>query len=66
MKKAYLVYFAPIVRVIADEKATEDKIIDLAVEKVKSEGCERYVNADFCEWIKEDVVCSFNPQFDKV
>lgn len=65
MKKAYLVYFSPVVRVIADEKATEDEIINLAVEKAKS-NCGKYINEDFCEWIKEDTVFSSNPKFDKL
>lgn len=62
-KKAYLVTIAPMVRVIADSNATEEQVIELAVEKMRSNP-EEYLHATHCEDVKEDTECPCNPERD--
>lgn len=63
MKKAYLVAISPMVRVVADENASEEKVIELAVEKMRKDPDE-YLHATHCDDIREDVECPYNPEKD--
>lgn len=62
-KKAYLVAISPMVRVVADENASEEDVIDLAVEKMRSDPCE-YLHATHCDELREDVECPYDPEED--
>lgn len=64
MKKAYLVAVSPMVRVVADENATEEEVISLAVDKMRKDPCE-YLNAANCDTVKEDTECPYSPETDK-
>lgn len=64
MKKAYLVTISPMVRVVADENASEEAVIELAVEKMRKDPDE-YLHATHCDDLKEDVECPYNPETDK-
>lgn len=61
MKKAYLVCIAPMVRVVADENATEEEVIALAVEKMRNSPNE-YLHPTHCEGVREDTECPYNPE----
>lgn len=63
MKKAYLVTISPMVRVVADENASEEQVIELAVEKMRKDPDE-YLHATHCDDIREDVECPYNPEKD--
>lgn len=62
-KKAYLVDFGFTVRVIADDKASDDKIEELTLEKIKriilQDGIGQYVNLDNVGEIQVDTECPF-------
>lgn len=62
-KKAYLVAISPMVRVVADENASEEDVIDLAVEKMRSDPYE-YLHATHCDELREDVECPYDPEKD--
>lgn len=63
MKKAYLVTISPMVRVVADKNASEEEVIELAVEKMRKDPDE-YLHATHCDDIREDVECPYNPEKD--
>lgn len=63
MKKAYLVGISPMVRVVVDENAIEEQVIDAAISKMREDPCE-YIHATHCNEVKEDTECPYNPETD--
>lgn len=57
--KAYLVTISPMVRVVVNDNATEEEIIDAAVNKMRDNPCE-YLHPTHCEEVKEDTECPCN------
>lgn len=57
--KAYLVTISPVVRVVVDDNATEEEIINAAVNKMRGNPCE-YLHPTHCEEVKEDTECPCN------
>ena len=64
MKKAYIVGFSPMVRVIAPTDATEEQIIDLAIEKMRKDPNE-YLHEAYCDEVREDKECPYDPEMDE-
>lgn len=63
-KKAYIVGISPSVRVVVPENATEEQIIDIAIEKMRKDPDE-YLHATHCNEVKEDTECPYNPETDE-
>lgn len=57
--KAYLVTISPMVRVVVDDNATEEEIINAAVDKMRGNPYE-YLHPTHCEEVKEDTECPCN------
>ena len=62
-KKAYLVGISPMVRVVVDENATEEQVLDAAINKMLEDPCE-YIHATHCFEVKEDTECPYIPETD--
>lgn len=57
--KAYLVTISPMVRVVVNDNATEEEIINVAVNKMRGNPCE-YLQSTHCNEVKEDTECPYN------
>lgn len=62
MKKAYLVGISPMC-VVVDENATEEQVIDAAINKMLENPCE-YIHATYRFEVKEDTECPYKPETD--
>ena len=62
--KAYLVTFSPMVRVIAEDNASEEDIVSIAVQIMRM-NAEEYLHATHCEDVREDTECPYDPVKDK-
>lgn len=63
-KNAYIVGISPSVRVVVPENATEEQIIDIAIEKMRKDPDE-YLHATHCDEVREDTECPYNPETDE-
>lgn len=63
-KKAYIVGINPLVRVVVPENATEEEVIDAAIEKMRKNPDE-YIHATHCNEVREDTECPYNPETDE-
>lgn len=59
--KAYLVTISPMVRVVVNDNATEEEIINAAVDKMRDNPYE-YIHPTHCEEVKEDTECPYNDE----
>jgi hypothetical protein len=57
--KAYLVTINPMVRVVMNDNATEEEIINAAVNKMRNNPSE-YLKPANCKEVKEDTECPYN------
>ena len=62
--KAYIVGISPLVRVVVPENATEEEVIDAAIEKMRKDPDE-YIHATHCDEVREDTECPYNPETDE-
>ncbi len=58
-KKAFLVYFAPIIRVVASADTDEETIVEMAINKMFKVGIEQFINTDNCDGVEEDIECPY-------
>lgn len=63
-KKAYIVGISPLVRVVVPENATEEEVIDAAIEKMRKNPNE-YIHTTHCDGVREDTERPYDPETDE-
>lgn len=66
MKKAYIVCFEKITRVVVEEIATKDEIIKAARAKLVEDGYQEHTIGDELTYIAEDLEYPYDPDIDGV